>query len=233
MKTVAILQPNYIPWKGVFELMRRVDAFVFFDDVQYTKKDWRNRNRIKTSYGIKWVTVPVRYSQSNPQPIHRVEIDNSQSWQDKHFAAIQSAYREAPFFESALPLLHDLYKSNRFSHIADLSIYSTKKIADAFDIRTQYYRSSELGVEGAKDGSRAIAICRAVGATHFINGPSSKGFLNENLFSEAGISLEYMTYSYPEYAQLHGPFVHEVSALDLLFHCGPDSLRFLNASETQ
>lgn len=227
-KTAAILQPNYIPWRGVFDLINCVDVFIMFDDVQYTKKDWRNRNKIKTAQGEKWLTVPVNYSQSAPQQICDVRINSQIDWQEQHLSAINTAYHASPHFEWGQSLLHELYAARTFEYISDVAVLSTQLIAEKFGLTVEWQKSSEFGISGNKNGERAIRLCHAVGATRLINGPSSRGFMNEQLFADEGISLNYMEYSYPPYSQLHGPFIDRMSALDLLLNCGPDSIRYIS-----
>jgi hypothetical protein len=223
MRKVAILQPNYIPWKGVFDLISRVDCFVFYDDVQYTSKDWRNRNKIKTPNGEIWLSVPVQTKGKRGQLISEAQIETGTNWQEKHFRSIRNSYAKAPFFKQFEYLIEDLYLGREWLSISDLSIHSTMWLAKALDIEVEWYKSSDLGQAGAKDGEKALKICKFLNGDYFINGPSSRDFMNESLFIERGVTLEYIDYDYPEYPQLHGPFVHQVSVLDLLFNCGPNS----------
>lgn len=222
-KKVAILQPNYIPWKGVFDLIDRVDTFVFYDDVQFTKKDWRNRNRIKTANGPIWLTVPVLTSGRKAQLISETLIDPNSKWQEKHHKSISNAYAKAPFFSEYEFLLHEIYRQRRWENIADLNVFVTKLVAKVLDIKVEWLLASELRKTGGKNGEKAISIAREIGADHFINGLASKRFIDERLFDQAGIQLEFMDYQYPEYPQLHGDFIHEVSILDVIFNCGPHS----------
>lgn len=230
-RTAAILQPNYIPWRGVFDLINRVDVFVMFDDVQYTKKDWRNRNKIKTAQGAKWLTVPVQYSQTNPQQIRHVRINSDIDWQHQHLSAISDAYRLSPHFAWMSDILDELYLGQTFDSISDLAILSTQLLAAKMGLSVEWRKSSEFGLSGNKDGERAIRLCRAVGATRLLNGPSSRGFMNEQLFADKGVELDYLKYSYAPYRQLHGPFLDRMSALDLLFNCGSESLKHISTVE--
>lgn len=222
-KKVAILQPNYIPWKGVFDLISRVDVFVFYDDVQYTVKDWRNRNRIKAPNGEVWLTVPVLTKGLRDQLICEARINTSTNWQKKHYKALISSYQKAPFFKDYEYLLEDIYMKRQWTKIADLDIYLTKLLAEVLGIRVQWQNASDLRQSGSKDGEKVINICKLLGCDYFINGPSARAFMNEQLFREAGIVLEYMEYNYPEYKQLHGPFTHQVTVLDVIFNCGSNA----------
>lgn len=221
MKKIAILQPNYIPWKGVFDLISRVDVFVFYDDVQFTPKDWRSRNRIRTTHGDIWLTVPVLTKGRRDQRICDAVIDPLSNWQTKHYKTLKASYQRARHFKDYEYLLEQIYLANKWTKIADLNIFATKLIAEALGIKTEWRRSSDLGQEGGKNGERAINLCKVLGCDYFINGPSARAFMDESLFRENGIDLHYMSYSYPEYAQLHRPFVHEVTILDVIFNAGP------------
>jgi hypothetical protein len=225
MKKVAMLQPNYIPWKGVFDLISKVDIFVFYDDVQYTKRDWRNRNKIKTKDGELWLTVPVNAHRG--QLISEVEIDQSTDWQMNHFKTIKNSYAKAPYFKDYEFLLEEIYLKTKWSKISDLDIFSTKLIAKNLGLNPVWILASDLKIEGAKDGEKIISICKELDCNYFINGPAAKAFMDEVKFKEACIELDYIEYSYPEYSQIHGSFIHGVSVLDTLFNCGPDASKFI------
>ena len=227
MKKIAILQPNYIPWKGVFDLISRVDAFVFYDDVQYTAKDWRSRNRIRTAHGDIWLTVPVLSKGLRDQRICDAVIDPHSNWQDKHYKAFKANYQKAKYFKDYEYLLEEIYLTRRWAKISDLDIFATKLIAGAMGITAEWHRSSDLGQSGSKDGEKAINLCKLLGCDYFINGPSARTFMDTSLFLENGIELDYISYCYPEYEQLHQPFVHEVTVLDVIFNCGPDARAFV------
>lgn len=227
MRKIAILQPNYIPWKGVFDLISRVDVFVFYDDVQYTAKDWRSRNRIRTAHGDLWLTVPVLTKGRRDQRICDAVIDLASNWQGKHYKALRANYQKARYFRNYEYLLEEIYLNRTWSNLADLNIFATKLIAAALGIEAEWHRSKDLGQSGSKNGERAINLCRSLGCDHFINGPSARAFMNAELFRENGIELDYISYSYPEYEQLHQPFLHQVTVLDVLFNCGPDARKLV------
>lgn len=227
LKKIAILQPNYIPWKGVFDLIRTVDIFVFYDDVQYTTKDWRNRNKIKTKDGMKWLTVPVIKKGMRHQPISETKIDNSTNWQSKHYKTLISSYSKSPYLKDYEYLLEEIYLKKKWNMLTDLDVKSTILIANALGIKMEWYKSSNFHETGSKDGEKVIKICQRLGCNHFINGPASRDYMNEDLFSKNDVKLSYIDYQYPEYPQLHGPFCHQVSILDLLFNCGPHALDFI------
>jgi WbqC-like protein family len=216
----AILQPSYIPWRGYFHQIQKSDVFVFYDDVQYDKHGWRNRNRIKTANGPTWLTIPVasRGNVVHHTPIHEVRIAGD-AWIAKHRATLAQAYARAPHLARYLPMLDELYQ-RKPELLADLTIDLTIAIARELGLTTRFVRSSELGIPGHRT-ERILAILQALGANHYVSGPSARAYLEEARFAEAGITLEYMVYSYPPYEQLHPPFDGQVSILDLLFMTGP------------
>jgi hypothetical protein len=224
----AILQPSYIPWRGYFDQIRRADLFVFFDDVQFDKHGWRNRNQIITSQGKQWLTIPVHSAGvTGGIPIKAIKIDWSKPWAMKHWKALTFAYAKAPFFKNYKDILEQFYHRHDL-FLADFTIDFTITLAREIGIcQTRFIRSSEIpGMMGQKT-DRLIQILKHVGATHYISGPSAKDYLEEEKFSEADITFEFLTYNYPEYHQLHSPYDPKVSILDLLFMTGSDSLQFI------
>jgi hypothetical protein len=217
----VILQPSYIPWRGYFDLIHRADVFVFYDDVQYDKNGWRNRNRIKTASGTKWLTIPVpqRGVVSGRIPINAVTPIGSE-WPREHFEALRRSYAAAPHFDEKW--LRDLYSAPP-QLLADFTIATTVEISARLDIRgTRFVRSSQLQATGTRTG-RLIAILRELGATHYLSGPAARDYLEPQQFDDAGITLEWMTYCYSEYPQLYPPFDPFVSVLDLIFMTGADA----------
>lgn len=226
---VVILQPSYIPWRGVFDQIQRADLFVFYDDVQYDKRGWRNRNQIKTSAGKQWLTIPVysRGAQTQNIPINQIRIVWENLWNETHLKAIQQAYSKAPHFDRYRPLLESFYQ-RRDEFLADFTIeFSIALARELGNTHTRFLRSSEIaGITGQKT-DRLIQILQAVGATHYISGPSARDYIENEKFEQAGITLEYMQYDYPEYPQLYPPFDPQVSVLDLLFMTGSEAPSYI------
>jgi hypothetical protein len=224
----VILQPSYIPWRGYFDQIRRADLFIFYDDVQYDKHGWRNRNQIKTAHGKKWLTVPV-HSGGVTQgiSIKDVRIDWTKPWPQHHIRSLVSSYNKAPFFKHYLPLLESMY-ARRDESIADFAIETTIALARQLGIQhTRFQRSSEIeGIAGEKTG-RLIQILKKVGASHYISGPAARDYIEADKFSQAGIGLEFMEYKYPEYIQFYPPYDPYVSALDLLFMMGEGAASYI------
>ena len=229
----VILQPSYIPWRGYFDQIRRADLFIFYDDVQYDKHGWRNRNQIKTAHGKQWLTIPVHSSGvTQGVPIKAVKIDQSKPWAKNHLKTLTVSYSKAPCFKQYLPLLESFYE-RRDEFIADFTIETTITLArELGNGHTRFMRSSELdGITGEKTG-RLIQILKRVGATHYISGPSAQDYIETEKFAAAEITLEYMRYDYPEYPQLYAPYDPFVSVLDLLFMAGPDAARYFEKGKT-
>jgi hypothetical protein len=221
---VVILQPSYIPWRGYFDQISRADLFIFYDDVQYDKHGWRNRNQIKTAQGKQWLSIPVHSGGvTQGVAIKDVEIDWSKPWAKNHWKSLSIAYAKAPWFRQYAPFVEAFYQ-RRDTLLADFTIDFTMALARELGItRTRFMRSSSLaGIDGQKT-ARLIQILSRVGATHYISGPSARDYIEQEQFEAAGITLEYMRYDYPEDPQLHPPFEAQVSALDLLFMTGPQA----------
>jgi hypothetical protein len=227
MKCV-ILQPSYIPWRGYFHQIYKSDVFVFYDDVQYDKHGWRNRNQIKSPQGKHWLTIPV-YSkgiQSGNISLGQVKIVWERPWNRDHWKAIRQSYHRAPCFEKYADMLHGFYE-RRDVLLADFTIDLTIAIARELGIvNTRFIRSSELNIQGKKT-DRLIAILARLGADQYISGPSAQDYIEAEKFAAAGITVEYMQYDYPEYPQLYPPFDPFVTILDLLFMAGDDALAYI------
>jgi hypothetical protein len=224
----VILQPSYVPWRGYFHQIEKADVFVFYDDIQYDDRGWRNRNRIKTEQGTRWLSIPVlsRGVRLACTPIKDVRISWDRPWCHKHWESIRHSYGRAPFYETYAPMLEEFY-SRRGELLADFTIDTTIALAGQLGLtRTRLLRSSSLSVTGTRT-ERLLALLAAVGADHYISGPSARAYIDEEQLRRAGVGLEYMTYDYPEYEQLHPPYDPHVSILDLLFMKGPDAGAFI------
>jgi hypothetical protein len=222
---VVILQPSYIPWRGYFDQIRRADLFIFYDDIQYDKHGWRNRNQIKTAQGKQWLTIPVHsHGVTDGIPVKDVRIDWSKPWAKNHLKALTFAYGKAPYFKKYLPLIDSFY-TRRDETLADFTVATTEAITRALGIlSTRFMRSSEMtGINGQKT-DRLIQILTRVGAKHYISGPSARDYIEQDKFDAAGITLEYIKYDYPAYEQFFPPFEPFVSVLDLLFMTGEQAL---------
>lgn len=226
MKRIAIVQSNYIPWKGYFDLIRSVDEFILLDEVQYTRRDWRNRNRIKTPQGTKWVTIPVKVRGRYHQRIDETTIDDP-GWAKNHWETLHHFYRASAAFDEIAPRIESLYASVDSASLSEVNRRFLEEICAILGIETRFSWSTDYGAEGAK-GERILNLCLSAGADVYVSGPSARDYLDEAPFEDAGVRVEWFDYSgYPEYPQLHPPFVHEVSIVDLLFNTGTAALDYL------
>lgn len=223
MKKVAIVQSNYIPWKGYFDMIAAVDEFIIYDDVQFTKNDWRNRNKIKTPQGVQWLTIPV--GQDIARRIRDVELPNNR-WQTKHWKTLESNYRRAPHFEEVAAIFEPIYRHQHFN-LSVLNRDLIQAVCDFLSITTKMSNSWDYRLGEGKT-ERLVELCIQAGGGEYISGPSAKDYIEEKLFSDQGIKVRWFGYSgYQEYPQLWGAFSHHVSVLDLLFNCGKNSKSYL------
>jgi WbqC-like protein family len=225
-KTVAILQSNYIPWKGYFDLIAAVDEFVLYDDMQYTRRDWRNRNQIKTPQGLQWLTVPVMVKGKYDQRIRDTAIDGS-SWARLHWKSLTQNYRTAPCFEQIAQWLAPLYLERDYPLLSTLNRTLIDAVCSFLGITTVIRNSWDYVLPDGKT-ERLAGICLQAGATRYISGPAAKAYVDPAVFDASGIELQWFDYAgYAEYPQLWGRFEHGVTILDLLFNCGHDAPRHM------
>ena len=226
-KRVAIVQSNYIPWKGYFDLIGLVDEFILFDDRQYTRRDWRNRNLIKTPRGADWLTIPVDVKGRYLQRIEEVRVAEP-TWARDHWKTISLNYARAPFFGEFRPEIEGLYETAaRQERLSAINRVFISAICELVGIRTKISWSTEYAATGTKT-DRLVDLCRQAGATEYLSGPAARAYIEDDAFARAEIVLSYMEYSdYPEYPQLFPPFDHHVTVLDLLFNTGRDSPHFM------
>ncbi len=223
-KKVAILQSNYIPWKGYFDMIAYVDEFILYDDMQFTKNDWRNRNKIKTPQGLQWLTVPV--GQDINRRIRDVVLPNC-NWKIKHWKTLESNYRRAPHFEEVAAVFEPLYLYESFTHLSQLNRRLIDVVCNYLGIKTVINNSWDYSIIDGKT-ERLVDICAQAGGTEYVSGPAAKDYIKEKIFAERGIKLTFFNYSgYPEYPQLWGEFTHGVTILDLLFNCGNTAARYM------
>jgi len=226
MKKVAIVQSNYIPWKGYFDLIAAVDEFILFDDMQYTRRDWRNRNQIKTPQGVQWLTVPVIAKGKYRQRIRDTQIDGS-GWAAEHWQSLRLNYRRAPHYTEIAAWLEPLYLDTPGSHLSPLNRRFIEAICGYLGIGTRITNSWDYGlVEGRTE--RLADLCAQAGGTEYISGPSARDYVDQRVFADRGIKLTWFDYAgYPDYPQLWGPFTHGVTILDLLFNCGKSTASYM------
>lgn len=230
MKKVAILQSNYIPWKGYFDLISYVDEFIIYDDMQFTKNDWRNRNKIKTPQGLHWLSIPVG-SDTNRKIREVTFTDNS--WREKHCKVLEANYKKAPFFEEVFSFIKPIIIDKNLNSLTELNVSLIKSICSYLGILTPITYCWDYGlIEGKTE--RLVNLSQRAKADIYVSGPAAKDYIEENFFKEQDVQLEWFDYNnYPAYSQLWGSFEHSVSILDLIFNCGKESykyMRYVNAT---
>lgn len=223
VKKVAILQSNYIPWKGYFDMIASVDEFILYDDVQFTKNDWRNRNQIKTPQGVQWLTVPV--GQAIDRRIRDVTLDGR--WQAKHWKSLAANYRRAAHFAEIASWLEPIYVGRSYSHLSQMNRCFIEAINSYLGISTRISNSWDYDLPDGKS-ERLAGLCVQAGAGEYVSGPAAKDYLDEGVFRAREIKLTWFDYDgYPEYPQLWGAFSHRVSIVDLLMNCGREAQRYM------
>ncbi len=228
MKSGIITQSNYIPWKGYFDSINQVDVFVIYDDMQYTKRDWRNRNYIKTPQGLKWLSIPVEVSGKFTQKINETLISDK-SWNRSHWESIKQNYKDAACYKDNKDWVEALYMNCNFDKLTDVNEYFLKAIGDYLGITTVYRRSEEF-VLCEDRTQKMVDICVELGVTHYYTGPNAKQYIEENKFNDKGVQLSYFDYSgYKEYPQLHGQFEHSVSIIDMIFNLGKETNNYMKS----
>jgi hypothetical protein len=222
------VQSNYIPWKGYFDLIHSVDEFILYDDMQYTKRDWRNRNYIKTPRGIEWLTIPVEVSGKYLQKIRETRVSDP-DWAKDHWATLVQNYRRAPHFAAYRERLEALYLGYAEPLLSRINFRFIEAVCEMLDIRTKISWSMDYELADGKT-ERLVGLCKSVGATHYLSGPAARDYMDESLFAREGITVSYIDYSgYPLYPQLHGEFQHTVTILDLILNTGPDARRYMKS----
>jgi hypothetical protein len=229
MKTIAIIQPSFLPWLGYYEQMALVDVFVHFDDVQFTRKDWRNRNKLKSPNGVKIVTAPVQKHEYAQTPINEIRIDNSQHWSRKLLQQIRFWYERAEYFDEYFPAFEKVVET-RFEFLVDLNYALNDLVRSFLGIDTPQYLSSQIPNKLGDRNAKIIDICKHNGAGLLYDGKSAKNFIDIELFSQNGIQVIFQEYQHKPYPQPWGPFESHLSVLDLLLNCGTRSRDILLSS---
>jgi len=228
MKRIAISQSNYIPWKGYFDLINTVDEFVLYDDMQFTRRDWRNRNQIKTPAGLQWLTIPVEVKGKFHQRINETKVSDP-GWSRHHWRTLELTYARARHFDAYRDQVRELYLGVTSSGLSEINHRFLQAICGWLGIGTPLRWSSDYELEGERS-ERLLNICRQAGANVYHSGPAARDYLDTARFAAAGVEVVWMDYSgYPTYGQLHGDFQHGVSILDLLFNEGPDAPKYMKS----
>lgn len=221
---VSVHQSQYLPWLGYFHKIVQSDLFVFLDNVQYKKREFQNRNKIRAPEGYLWLTVPVKTRGRYEQKIREVEIDNTENWQHKHWETIKKCYHRAKGFDVYTGFFEDVYKKE-WKYLTELNCHIIKFILQCFGIQTPVKYETELEIEG-ESTVRIVNICKKINADAYLSGQGGKDYMDESLFDKEKIKLEYQQFVHPEYKQQYEPFMPFMSAVDLLFNYGEESKQF-------
>ena len=227
MKKVFISQSNYIPWRGYFHAISSVDEFIVYDEVQYTRRDWRNRNRITTPAGEHWLSIPVEVKNRFHQKISEARISDK-SWARNHWKTLQTNYAKTPWFKTYAPLFEALYLEKEYTHLRDVNYDFIELICFILEIKTKITFSADLSLSPGNRSERLLSLCKKAGATDYYSGPAAKNYLDEGLFLGQGVNIHYFDYSaYKPYPRKQGAFSTELSVLDLIFNTGPAAALYL------
>jgi hypothetical protein len=228
-KKALITQSNYIPWKGYFDAINTADEFVIYDEVQYTKRDWRNRNMVKTPQGSQWLSVPVQVKGNFFQKIKDTKISEA-DWGKKHWNSIKQNYSKALFFKEFAPVFEEFYLNNKLEYLSEINLKLIEIICKILQISTKITYSDSYPILREGQTERLVDICKQLGANVYYTGPAAKNYIDEQLFEKENIQINYLDYSgYPEYRQLYGAFTHQVSILDLIFNEGSNATKFMKS----
>ena len=231
MKKIAILQSDYIPWKGYFDIIGLVDEFILYDEMQYTKKDWRNRNKIKTANGLAWLTIPIDTKGKFSQKINEAQVLDH-FWCKKHLNSLKMNYSRAPYFKEYIGRFEELYAlCENENYLSRINYLFLTEICRMLGITTKISWSTDYVLAEGKT-ERLVQLVKDAGGSEYLSGPAARDYIQDDLFRDAGLTLTYMDYTgYPEYHQLFGEFEHGVSILDLLFNEGPHARDFMKFSQ--
>lgn len=228
MKKIIITQSNYIPWKGYFDSINMTDEFIIYDDMQYTKRDWRNRNQIKTREGLKWLTIPVEVRGKYLQKINETKISDPE-WGKNHWNTIVHNYNKSEFFKKYSEIFENIYLNNTEEYLSRVNLKFIEAVCEILGIKTTFIWSSEFNLLEDRN-ERLVDICKQRGATDYYSGPAAKAYMDLSLFEKENIKVHWFDYSgYPEYRQQFGEFAHTVTILDLIFNEGPDTKKFMKS----
>ena len=226
MKKIVITQSNYIPWKGYFDSIAISDEFVIYDDMQYTKRDWRNRNIIKTNNGLKWLTIPVEVKGKFFQKIKDTKISDK-NWNINHLSTLKHNYKNSNKFNEVKDFIEDLYFNATQNYLTEINVHFLTELSKYLKIKQNFKFSSEFNLSEDRN-QRLVDICLKLNGNQYFSGPAARNYMNESLFQKSGIEVIYFDYSgYKEYEQLYPPFEHGVSILDLIFNTGEDAYKYL------
>ena len=226
-KTVAIVQSSFIPWKGYFDLINSVDEFVFLDDVQFTKRDWRSRNYINSLNGRLLLTIPIQVKGRRFQKIYDAEISGNE-WREKHWKSIQNSYQKAPYYSDITEILKPIFFNEDLFLLHDFNKEIVKAVCKYLGIKTKFHESCEIRASGVKS-TKLIQICKELNAKKYLSGPSAASYIDVAAFQSSGVEIEYIDYSkYKKHPNIHREFFHNVSIIDTICHLGSNTINLMS-----
>ena len=211
---IAGHQPNYLPWPGFFDKMSKCDVFIIEDDMQFVYHEFHNRNKIKTKQGISWLTVPVSEGRKRKK-FSEMLILNEKNWSKRHWSILKSNYEKAPYWSEFSNFFAETY-DKKWSKLLDLNLYLIEGIMDFLNIEKELVLGSSINVSGKKN-DLLIAQCKALGAKTYLSGVGARTYLDIDQFEREGINVVFQEFEYPNYPQLWGEFVQNLSVVDYLF----------------
>ena len=226
---VSIHQPQYLPWLGYFDKIDQADIFVLLDDVQYKKNEWQNRNKIRTSQGWQWITVPVQYTFG--EKINQIKTNNNTDWRENHYKSLVTNYNKASHFKNYEPFFKETYAADR-EYLVDINVHFIEYFTRTLGIKTKLIKSSQVKVEGQKT-ERLINICKNFRADAYISGAGAREYLDLDRFKKENIEVIFQNFKHPAYKQVYNNFEPFMSVVDLLFNCGDKSLEIIRENNTQ
>jgi hypothetical protein len=224
MTVVAVHQPQYLPWLGYFDKLNCCDVFCLLDTVQYKKNEFQNRNRIKTADGWQWLTVPVTYH--FPERINEVGVNQTVDWQRKHLQALKTNYSKAHFFDRYYAKFEEFYRQS-FELLVQVNVACIQLLMELFGLERKLVLASSLPVQSEDPTLRLVEICKALGGEFYLSGGDGANYMDADMFPAHHIKVLYQDFKHPEYPQCYGSFEPNMSVVDLLFNCGPDSLTII------
>lgn len=229
----TILQPTYLPWIGYFDMIAATEKFVVYDHVQFVRKSWQQRNKIKTANGITMLSVPVQHDVQTAR-ICDVKISyDSGNALHKHWKSIEVSYKKSPYFKLYEPVFKDIY-FKEYVYLKDLNVALIRAICNLLGIKNDFIFSSELKIEKSGSDNKSqdvVDLCKAIGANYIYDAKGAEAFLDKEVFRSNGVEIRFQEYEHPNYSQLWGEFQPYMSAIDLLFNEGPASMEIIKKRE--
>ena len=225
---IVITQSNYIPWKGYFDLINYADKFIFFDEVQYTRRNWRNRNLLNDGKNKKWITLPVNNKGNYNEKISNIVVKD-ENWVNHHLKIFKHYYSKSEFFNEAYEFLQEVYSKIDSNNLSLINIHIIKSISKYLNLNCKFENSKTINQNKEDASERLVEICKSQKSTIYVTGPSARNYLNEKIFLNNDIKIEWFDYGETKnYKQQSASFIKNLSIVDCIMNCGTDINKFLN-----